>query len=130
MKVFGLVGGVRVYMVVFKARKYGQYHRNQQKTTHHAPAAVAICVDDNHQQIDIGDEAARVSFLPFMILSCTGLDQATISGLSRSSTVLTALHTRLTAFYAKMYTILVCQFYLRNEGFRTCWRCSGVYGCV
>ena len=28
MKVFGLVGGVRVYMVVFKAHKYGQYHRN------------------------------------------------------------------------------------------------------
>ena len=40
MKVFGLVGGVRVYMVVFKAHKYGQYYRNQQKTTHHAPAAV------------------------------------------------------------------------------------------
>ena len=78
---------------------------------------VAICADDNHQQIDISDEAARASFLPFMILSCTGLQLATISGLSRSSTVPSALHTRLTAFYAKMYLILVCPFYLRNEGF-------------
>ena len=58
-------------------------------------------MDGNHQQIDIGDEATRVSFLPFMILSCTGLGQATISGLSRSSTALSALHTRLTAFYAE-----------------------------
>ena len=24
----GLVGGVRVYMVVFEAHNYGQYHRN------------------------------------------------------------------------------------------------------
>ena len=91
---------------------------------------VAICVDDNHQQIDIAGEATRVSFLPFMILSCTGLQLATIRGLSRSSTVLTALHTRLTAFYAKMYLILVCSFYLRNEGFWYSWRCWGVYGCV
>ena len=36
MKVFGLVGGVRVYMVVFEAHKYGQYYRNSQQTTHHA----------------------------------------------------------------------------------------------
>ena len=40
MKVFGLVGGVRVYMVVFEARKYGQYHRNWLRTTHYAPAAI------------------------------------------------------------------------------------------
>ena len=40
MKVFGLVGGVRVYMVVFKAHKYGQYHRNCPGTTHYAPAAI------------------------------------------------------------------------------------------
>ena len=66
---------------------------------------VAICVGDNHQQIDIADEATRVSFLPFMILSCTGLGKTTISGLSRSSTVLTALHTSLNAFHAKMYLI-------------------------
>ena len=42
-----------------------------------------------------------------MILSRTGLGKATISGLSRSSTVLSALHTRLTAFYAEMCLILV-----------------------
>ena len=28
MKVFDIVGGVRVYMVVFEAHNYGQYHRN------------------------------------------------------------------------------------------------------
>ena len=56
-------------------------------------------------QIDIGDEATRVSFLPFMILSCTGLGKATTSGLSRSSTVLTALHTGLTTFHAQMCLI-------------------------
>ena len=111
MKVLGLVGGVRVYMVMFKPEKCGQQHRNGLGTTHHAPAATdaattagtafvlfAICVGDNHQQIDIADEATRVSFLPFMILSCTGLGKAAISGLSRSSTALSALHTRLTAF--------------------------------
>ena len=38
-----------------------------------------------------------------MILSCTGLDQATISGLSMPSTVMSALHTSLAAFHAKMY---------------------------
>ena len=80
--------------------------------------------------IDIADEATRVSFLPLMILSCTGLGKATRSGLSRSSTVLGALHTRLAAFYAEMCLILVCQFYLRNEGFWYSWRCWGVYGCV
>ena len=42
MKVFGLVGGVRVCMVVFKAHKYGQYHRNEQQTTHHPPAAIDV----------------------------------------------------------------------------------------
>ena len=62
---------------------------------------------DNHQQIDIGDEATRVSFLPFMILSCTGLDKATISGLSGSSTLLAGLHTSLTAFHARMCLIFV-----------------------
>ena len=56
-------------------------------------------------QVDIDDEATRVIFLPFMILSCTGLSQATISGLSMSSTVLSALHTSLAAFHAKMYII-------------------------
>ena len=91
---------------------------------------VAICVGGNHQQIDIAGEATRVSFLPFMILSCTGLQLATIRGLSRSSTVLSVLHTRLTGFYAKMYLILVCPFYLRNEGFWFSWWCSGVYGYV
>ena len=55
--------------------------------------------------IDIADEATRVSFLPFMILSCTGLDQATISGLRRSSTVLSVLHTSLTAFHPQVYLI-------------------------
>ena len=40
MKVFGLVGGVRVYMVMFKAHKYGQYHRNCLETTHYAPVAI------------------------------------------------------------------------------------------
>ena len=91
---------------------------------------VAIRVGDNHQQVDIADEATRVSFLPFMILSCTGLGKTTTSGLSRSRTVLTALHTSLTAFHAGMCLILVCSFYLRNEGFWSSWRCSGVYGCV
>ena len=91
---------------------------------------VAICVDDNHQQIDIAGEATRVSFLPCMILSCTGLGTATISGLSRSSTVLTALHTSLNAFHAKMNLILVCSFYSRNGGFLSSWWCSGVYGYV
>ena len=91
---------------------------------------VAICVGGNHQQIDIAGEATRVSFLPFMILSCTGLQLATIRGLSRSSTVLSALRTRLTAFHAKMYLILACEFYLRIEGFWPSWWCSGVYGTV
>ena len=40
MKVFGLVGGVRVYMVMFKAHKYGQYHRDCLETTHYAPVAI------------------------------------------------------------------------------------------
>ena len=59
----------------------------------------------NHQQIDIGDEATRVSFLSFVIVSCIGLGKATTSGLSRSSTVLTALHTSLTTFHAQMCLI-------------------------
>ena len=101
----------------------GNYSRSQLRF-------VAICVDGNHQQIDIADEAARVSFLPSMILSCTGLQLATLSRLSRPSTALTALHTKLTAFYAQMYLILVYQFYLRNGGFWYSWWCSGVYGCV
>ena len=143
MKVLGLVGGVRVYMVMFEAHKCDQYHRNRLGTTHYAPAAIGAATTAGPtfvllvfasvvitKQIDIGDEATRVSFLPFMILSCTGLGKATISGLSRSSTVPTALHTRLAAFYAEMVLILVCQFYLRNEGFWSRWRCSGVYGCV
>ena len=86
--------------------------------------------DENHEHTDIGDEATRVSFLPFMTLSCTGLQLATIRGLSRPSTVLSVLHTRLTAFYAKMYLILVCAFHLRNEGFLFSWWCSCVYGYV
>ena len=45
-----------------------------------------------------------------MILSCTGLQLATTSGLSRSSTAPSALHTRLTAFYAKMYLIWYTNF--------------------
>ena len=40
MKVFGLVGGVRVYMVMFKAHNYDQYHHDCLGTTHHAPAAI------------------------------------------------------------------------------------------
>ena len=55
--------------------------------------------------VDIANEATRVSFLPFMILSCTGLGKTTTSGLSRSRTVLTALHTSLTAFHAEMCLI-------------------------
>ena len=70
-----------------------------------APTPRAICADDDHQQIDAGDEATRVGFLPFVILSGTGLVKTPKSGLSRSSTVLTALHTSLTAFHAQMYLI-------------------------
>ena len=91
---------------------------------------VAICVDDNHQQVDIADEATRVSFLPFMILSCTGLGKATISGLSRSSTALSALHTRLTAFYAECTSFWYVNFASEMKGFWFSWRCSCVYGCV
>ena len=40
MEVFGVVGGVRVYMVMFKAHKYGQYHRSWLETTNYAPAAI------------------------------------------------------------------------------------------
>ena len=43
-----------------------------------------------------------------MILSCTGLQLATIRRLSRPSTALGALHTRLAAFHAKMYLIAWC----------------------
>ena len=58
-----------------------------------------------------------------MILSCTGLELATIRGLSRPSTVLSALHTRLTAFYAKMYLIWYTHFTSEMKVF-------GIVGCV
>ena len=76
-----------------------------------------MCVDGNHQQIDIGDEATRVSFLPFMILSCTGLGEAAISGLSRSSTALSALHTRLTAFYGECTSFWYVNFASEMKAF-------------
>ena len=39
------------------------------------------------------------------------------SGLSMSSTVLSALHTSLAAFHAEMCTILVCSFHFRDASF-------------
>ena len=105
-------------MVMFEAHKRDQYHRNRLGTTHYAPAATGAATTAGAtfvllvfasvvitKQIDIGDEATRVSFLPFVILSCTGLGKATTSGLSRSSTVLTALHSSLTTFHAQVHLI-------------------------
>ena len=68
-------------------------------------------------QVDIGDGATGVSFGPFMILSYTGLRKTIISDLSTSRTVSSALHTRLTAVYAKMCLILVCAPHVQNGGF-------------
>ena len=79
-------------------------------------------------QVDIGDGATGVSFGPFMILSYTGLRKTIISDLSTSRTVSSALHTRLTAVYAKMCLILVCAPHVQNGGFWSRWTCWGVYG--
>ena len=65
-----------------------------------------------------------------MILSCTGLGKAAISGLSRSSTALSALHTRLTAFYAECTSFWYVNFASEMKvfglvgGVRVCvWLC-------
>ena len=81
MKVFGLVGGVRVYMVMFEAHKCDQYHRNRLGTTHYAPAAIGAATRAGIDvvllvfgsmiittRIDIADEASCISFLPFLSL--------------------------------------------------------------